>query len=148
MVKLDFPVAGRVTGCCCWGVRFRLGGVRAKHEMMVKSLSNYASMTMQKYLLTSYFYLCLQITFPPSIYYKIFTHRPITDVCASSPRDYPQLGLKKPVTWQTNNGWPLIQEDQSGWYQHMENNSWTLLCRKVRNMLEIILYSAFQLQQT
>ncbi|KAI3355116.1 hypothetical protein L3Q82_017988 [Scortum barcoo] len=61
-------------------------------------------------------------TFPPSIYYKIFTHRPITDVCASSPKDYTQLGLKEPSSWQ---------EDRSGWYQRMENNSWRLYCSKV-----------------
>lgn len=26
--------------------------------------------------------------FPPTIYYKIFTHRPIQDICANAPRDY------------------------------------------------------------
>ncbi|XP_068565770.1 protein MFI-like isoform X2 [Cebidichthys violaceus] len=76
------------------------------------------------------------ITFPPNIYYKIFTHRPITDLCASSPRDYTQPGLKKPVPRQTNNGWPLMQEDRSGWYQRMENNSWRLFCSKAVPMSE------------
>ncbi|XP_039983302.1 protein MFI isoform X1 [Xiphias gladius] len=71
------------------------------------------------------------ITFPPNIYYKIFTHRPIADVCASSPKDYTQPGLKKPVPRQTNNGWPPMQEDRSGWYQRMENNSWRLFCSKM-----------------
>ncbi|XP_044195849.1 protein MFI [Thunnus albacares] len=71
------------------------------------------------------------ITFPPNIYYKIFTHRPIADVCASSPKDYTQPSLKKPVARQTNNGWPITQEDRSGWYQRMENNSWRLFCSKV-----------------
>eukprot|EP00959_Pyramimonas_sp_CCMP1952_P253585 5298249-Pyramimonas_sp.AAC.1 len=28
------------------------------------------------------------LTFPPIIYYKIFTHRPVTDICAFGPRDY------------------------------------------------------------
>lgn len=27
-------------------------------------------------------------TFPPVIYYKIFTHRPVTDMCSFSPKDY------------------------------------------------------------
>ncbi|XP_053198324.1 protein MFI [Scomber japonicus] len=71
------------------------------------------------------------ITFPPNIYYKIFTHRPVVDVCASSPKDYTQPSMKKPVARQTNNGWPLLQEDRSGWYQRMENNSWRLFCSKV-----------------
>ncbi|XP_068438310.1 protein MFI isoform X2 [Clinocottus analis] len=66
------------------------------------------------------------ITFPPSIYYKIFTYRPITDLCASSPRDYTQPGLKEPVA----------QQDRSGWYQRKENNSWRLFCRKVLPMNE------------
>ncbi|GAA6231775.1 uncharacterized protein C11orf65-like [Lates japonicus] len=71
------------------------------------------------------------VTFPPNIYYKIFTHRPITDVCASSPRDYTQPGLKQPVARQTNTRWPVVQEDRSGWYQRMEHNSWRLFCSKV-----------------
>jgi len=29
-------------------------------------------------------------TFPPLVFYKIFTHRPVTDICAFCPRDYAQ----------------------------------------------------------
>ncbi|XP_047424446.1 protein MFI [Mugil cephalus] len=76
------------------------------------------------------------ITFPPNIYYKIFTHRPITDVCASSPKDYTQTGRKKPVAQHTNSGQPSVQEDRSGWYERMENNSWRLFCSKVDGMGE------------
>jgi hypothetical protein len=34
--------------------------------------------------------------FPPTIYYKIFTNRPVQDLCANAPRDYtrPYLRLK------------------------------------------------------
>ncbi|XP_036935741.1 protein MFI isoform X3 [Acanthopagrus latus] len=71
------------------------------------------------------------MTFPPSIYYKIFTHRPITDVCASSPRNYARQGLKQPAAPQSKRGLPVGQEDRSGWYQRMENNSWRLFCCKV-----------------
>ncbi|XP_010728107.3 protein MFI isoform X1 [Larimichthys crocea] len=77
-------------------------------------------------------------TFPPNIYYKIFTHRPITDICANSPKDYTQEGLKRPVAQQTNNGWPLKREHQSGWYQRMENNSWRLFCSKMAHVSEPI----------
>ena len=37
--------------------------------------------------------------FPPTIYYKIFTNRPIQDLCANAPRDYtrPYLRLKSAV---------------------------------------------------
>ncbi|KAF0028258.1 hypothetical protein F2P81_019345 [Scophthalmus maximus] len=79
-----------------------------------------------------------QITFPPGIYYKIFTHRPITDVCASSPKDYTQPGLRKPVAWQNVRNRPVLQEDRSGWYQRIENNSWRLFCSKVVPIAEPI----------
>ncbi|KAF3703326.1 putative protein C11orf65 [Channa argus] len=71
------------------------------------------------------------ISFPPNIYYKIFTHRPIADVCASSPKDYTQPGFRKPGDQQTNNSCPLMKDDQSGCYQRMENNSWRFFCNKV-----------------
>ena len=32
--------------------------------------------------------VCSQEKFPPNIYYKIFTHRPVQDMCANSPKDY------------------------------------------------------------
>ncbi|XP_041824414.1 protein MFI isoform X2 [Melanotaenia boesemani] len=64
-------------------------------------------------------------SFPPNIYYKIFTYRPIADLCASSPRDYTNKGRKK-----TNSGW-AHKQDRSGWYQRRENNSWRLYCSKV-----------------
>uniref|UniRef100_A0A3B5BEE4 Uncharacterized protein n=1 Tax=Stegastes partitus TaxID=144197 RepID=A0A3B5BEE4_9TELE len=70
------------------------------------------------------------ITFPPQIYYKIFTYRPIADLCASSPRDYTKLGCKKRVVLQADGGWPLNEEDRSGWYQRVENNTWRLFCSK------------------
>ncbi|XP_034428972.1 uncharacterized protein C11orf65-like [Hippoglossus hippoglossus] len=76
------------------------------------------------------------ITFPPSIYYKIFTHRPIADVCANSPKNYTQLGLKKPEARQSNTGWPLMQEERTGWYQRMENNSWRVFCKTVLPIAE------------
>lgn len=76
-------------------------------------------------------YLFIQINFPPNIFYKIFTYRPITDVCASSPKDYNKQGLMKPVALNTNKGPRVTKEDRSGWYQRMENNTWRLFCNKV-----------------
>ncbi|XP_037312571.2 protein MFI isoform X3 [Pungitius pungitius] len=66
------------------------------------------------------------IAFPPNIYYKIFTHAPIVDVCASSPKDYTKPGLQE----HADHGRPPMQ-DRSGWYQRTENNNWRLFCRKV-----------------
>ncbi|XP_053166970.1 protein MFI isoform X2 [Hemicordylus capensis] len=62
------------------------------------------------------------LKFPPSIYYKIFTHRPIVDLCASSPKDYAKLAAKK--------GQPQ-KEDCSGWYKRIENNGWRLLSTRI-----------------
>ncbi|CAL8311745.1 unnamed protein product [Merluccius merluccius] len=74
------------------------------------------------------------VQFPPSIYYKIFTYRPIVDMCASSPKDYAHPGQKCPVPRQTHNGHPLIQENRSGWYRRVENNGWRLLSGKLAPM--------------
>uniref|UniRef100_A0A3B4G812 Uncharacterized protein n=1 Tax=Pundamilia nyererei TaxID=303518 RepID=A0A3B4G812_9CICH len=68
------------------------------------------------------------INFPSHIYYKIFTHRPITDVCAGSPKDYTKQSRRKLVAQKTNKGPAVAKDDQSGWYKRMENNS-----NKVRN---------------
>ncbi|XP_030204419.1 uncharacterized protein C11orf65 homolog isoform X1 [Gadus morhua] len=71
------------------------------------------------------------VRFPPSIYYKIFTHRPIVDMCANSPKDYTLPGHKCPVPRQTHNGLPLIPENRSTWYRRVENNGWRLLSGKL-----------------
>ncbi|XP_069747400.1 protein MFI isoform X3 [Narcine bancroftii] len=71
-------------------------------------------------------------TFPPKIYYKIFTHRPIVDLCAYSPKDYTNLAAKQEVPRQIHNHNPVkIQEDDhSGWYKRKENNDWRSLSDK------------------
>ncbi|KAM4534082.1 protein MFI [Odontesthes bonariensis] len=75
------------------------------------------------------------VTFPPNVYYKIFTYRPIVDLCASSPKDYTQLGRRMAVDQRTKRGQALKQEqDRSGWYRRMENNSWRLFCCKVSSL--------------
>ncbi|XP_060036119.1 protein MFI isoform X3 [Erinaceus europaeus] len=61
------------------------------------------------------------VKFPPQIYYKIFTHRPIEDLCANSPRDY----TKVPAKYTSHiKGITLQEEDNSGWYHRIENNGW------------------------
>ncbi|XP_031200826.1 uncharacterized protein C11orf65 homolog isoform X2 [Mastomys coucha] len=61
------------------------------------------------------------VKFPPEIYYKIFTHRHIEDLCANSPRDYTKL----PARYTSHNkDDPPQTEDNSGWYRRVENNGW------------------------
>ncbi|XP_049469980.1 protein MFI isoform X4 [Panthera uncia] len=64
------------------------------------------------------------VKFPPDIYYKIFTHRPIEDLCANSPRDYTKLPAKYTSHIKSDN---LQEEDHRGWYRRIENNGWRLV---------------------
>uniref|UniRef100_M3ZVR0 Uncharacterized protein n=1 Tax=Xiphophorus maculatus TaxID=8083 RepID=M3ZVR0_XIPMA len=64
------------------------------------------------------------VNFPPQIYYKIFTYRPIVDIGASSPKDYNQLQRMRYLTEEKD---PTLQTtDRTGWYQRVENNNWRL----------------------
>ncbi|KAM3836467.1 protein MFI [Vipera latastei] len=63
-------------------------------------------------------------TFPPSIYYKIFTHRPIVDLCANSPKDYAKMATQ-PNPRKLQKG--SVNESPSDWYKRIENNGWRLL---------------------
>jgi hypothetical protein len=77
--------------------------------------------------------------FPPRLLYKIFTHRPVTDICSFCPRDYNAASLARgddeldayeaarkqsavfSVTVIGDSGLP---EAPAGWYQREENNHW------------------------
>ncbi|XP_025955990.1 protein MFI isoform X2 [Dromaius novaehollandiae] len=63
--------------------------------------------------------------FPPNIYYKIFTHRPIVDMCANSPKDYTKPNPKQLL--QERILGKIWKDDGSGWYKRIENNGWRLL---------------------
>ncbi|KAH1185543.1 protein MFI [Mauremys mutica] len=63
--------------------------------------------------------------YPPSIYYKIFTHRPIVDMCANSPKDYSKPAYKQLVPEAIHG--KIWKDDHSGWYKRVENNGWRLL---------------------
>uniref|UniRef100_UPI00398EB9FC protein MFI n=1 Tax=Pristiophorus japonicus TaxID=55135 RepID=UPI00398EB9FC len=71
-------------------------------------------------------------TFPPKIYYKIFTHRPIVDMCANSPKNYTDSAVKQklPRRAHNNNTVKIPEDDHSGWYKRMENNEWRSLSDK------------------
>lgn len=49
------------------------------------------------------FLLSFQDMFPPNVYYKVFTHRPIVDLCAYSPRDYTAMAYKKNLPREMHN---------------------------------------------
>ncbi|XP_052045313.1 protein MFI [Apodemus sylvaticus] len=63
------------------------------------------------------------VKFPPEIYYKIFTHRHIEDLCANSPRDYTKLPAR--YTSHNKDDPPQAEDNSnSGWYRRVENNGW------------------------
>ena len=47
--------------------------------------------------------ISFQERFPPNIYYKIFTHRPIQDMCSNSPKDYTKAEVKLQMTRDKHN---------------------------------------------
>ena len=49
-----------------------------------------------------YTYIYFQDRFPPNIYYKIYTHRPIQDLCANAPRDYTKSGKQRDMKCSHN----------------------------------------------
>ena len=69
--------------------------------------------------------------FPPAIYYKIFTHGPVTDIGAFAPRDYtahfqpPPIALHNPATPGDGRAEMLaVAMAHDGWYRRAENNGW------------------------
>ncbi|XP_059576838.1 protein MFI isoform X3 [Alligator mississippiensis] len=67
-------------------------------------------------------------SYPPNIYYKIFTHRPVVDMCANSPKDYSKLASKQSLTKKIHG--KIWKDDGSGYYKRVENNGWRLLSAK------------------
>nr|XP_039247995.1 protein MFI-like [Styela clava] len=66
--------------------------------------------------------------FPPNIYYKIYTHRPVVDMCANSPKDYTNPDAKQATSKQIHTKniiYPDTEKD--GWYMRVENNGWRLV---------------------
>lgn len=54
------------------------------------------------------------LQFPPTIHYKIFTHRPVQDICANAPRDYTRPVAKmKTAALKNNRDKPLPVESMS-----------------------------------
>ncbi|KAM9319830.1 protein MFI [Gastrophryne carolinensis] len=74
--------------------------------------------------------------FPPNIYYKLFTHRPVVDMCANSPKDYTKQCAKQLLPKQIHNHGTIPEDDHSGWYTRVENNGWRLLTLRAFGSLD------------
>ncbi|XP_028415164.1 uncharacterized protein C11orf65-like [Dendronephthya gigantea] len=77
-------------------------------------------------------------TFPPNIYYKIFTHRTVVDMCANSPKDYTKAVTKQLMARQCHNkGYHNTSEGtREGWYQRYENNGWRLVSERILRKID------------
>jgi len=66
--------------------------------------------------------------FPPTICYKIYTYRPIQDMCSNSPKDYTHPSSKQLHSKFVNNKIQMKQYDkEEGWYKRYENNGWRMV---------------------
>ncbi len=52
-----------------------------------------------------------QVNFPPNIYYKVFTNRPVVDLCAYSPRDYTAMAHRHRLPRDVHNKGPREVEE-------------------------------------
>eukprot|EP01137_Pigoraptor_chileana_P003176 Opistho-2@43004 len=69
------------------------------------------------------------LTFPPTIYYKIFTHHTVVDLCANSPRDYCSNSNKLELPKTRHNRTTKVsksgaKDSSARWYKRIENNGW------------------------
>ncbi|KAJ3037680.1 hypothetical protein HDV00_001402 [Rhizophlyctis rosea] len=72
------------------------------------------------------------VTFPPTIYYKIFVHRNLIDMNAFSPRDYTAAYAKQALPRDLfDKTGPLPEYKDEGWYVRIENNGWRAVSDKV-----------------
>jgi len=71
--------------------------------------------------------------FPPTIYYKIYTHGAVTDVNAFAPRDYTAHFQAPPVVLHNKEkaGDRVRAENRENWYRRFENNGWRPISDKI-----------------
>ncbi|XP_070568593.1 uncharacterized protein [Ptychodera flava] len=75
--------------------------------------------------------------FPPNIYYKIFTHRPIEDMCANSPKDYTRPEAKRKAAKDMHNKTGRNKSSRKiGWYERTDNNGWRLVSDRLLQRID------------
>ena len=104
-------------------------------------------------------------TFPPKIYYKIFTHRALCDVNAFAPRNYCQERRQEPVmthnkpTGRSSDSLSLQKthirvggayfestlstEEKDDWYRRRDNNPWRVISAEVDDLFSHQPYTYF-----
>ena len=85
----------------------------------------------------------LQVTFPPTIFFKIFTHRSVVDMCSFSPRDYTAMSERKMLCKDVHNNKDsrAIPIDKEKWYKRIESNGWRPLSDKVSVITPFLIFT-------
>jgi hypothetical protein len=72
------------------------------------------------------------VSFPPTIYYKVFCHGSLLDIGSFAPRDYTQEGSKKPIPRHSvEPGERMPDTSHNGWYRRKEQNNWRPMSMKL-----------------
>lgn len=85
-------------------------------------------------------------TFPPLIFYKIYTHRPVTDIGAFAPRDYVEEKKPKPrievgenftipeellECFNMDGSVKATKREDMGWYLRTDSNGWRPIAERL-----------------
>jgi hypothetical protein len=73
------------------------------------------------------------LRFPPTVYYKIYTHNPVCDIGSFAPRDYTKHKIVKDARKTNSHGHTENIIDTTGWYKRVENNGWRPIADKLIN---------------
>ena len=78
------------------------------------------------------------VTFPPTVYYKVYTHAPVSDIGAFAPRDYTAHFQPPPIAVHNHGKSELLKASaqHDGWYRRSENNGWRPIAGETLGDLE------------
>ncbi len=72
------------------------------------------------------------VSFPPTIYYKVFCHGSLLDIGSFAPRDYTQEASKKQMPRHSiEPGQRVPNTNHDGWYRRKEMNNWRPMSMKL-----------------
>jgi len=72
------------------------------------------------------------VSFPPTIYYKVFCHGSLLDIGSFAPRDYTDGSAKAQIPRHSlEQGEQLPDISHNGWYRRQENNNWRPMSMKL-----------------
>ena len=85
--------------------------------------------------------------FPPTIFYKIFCHGSVADICSFAPKDYVFSRQNVVTTAMRHNKGTIPTDDRSRWYKRNDNNEWRPISERILQEAESIVEQQQQQQQ-